>query len=323
MAIPPEEIDQVRAFNRDYTRRLGLLAQGFLDSPYSLTQIRVMYEIAHRPGVLAAQLVGELGLDRGYLSRILKGFESRRLLQRSAASEDGRRRPLRLTVQGMRVFSPLERRGQEEVRSLLAPLSGARRRDVLRAMQTLRSAFDTAEATAITLRAPRSGDMGWVIERHGALYHEEFGWNQEFEALVAGIAADFIRAFDAVKERCWIAERAGERVGCVFVVKADEGTAKLRLLLVEPGARGTGLGARLVDECVRFARGAGYRRLVLWTHANLGAARHLYERAGFTRTSHEPRTSFGQALTSEIWELPLADSVPVAATPRVRAAAKR
>jgi DNA-binding MarR family transcriptional regulator/GNAT superfamily N-acetyltransferase len=322
MAIPLEEIDQVRAFNRDYTRRLGLLAQGFLDSPYSLTQIRVMYEIAHRPGVLATELVQELGIDRGYLSRILKGFESRRLLQRSAASDDGRRRPLRLTPQGMRVFAPLERRGQEEVRSLLAPLSGPRRREVLHAMQTLQSAFG-AGTTPITLRAHRSGDMGWVIERHGALYQEEFGWNQEFEALVAGIAADFIRTFDPAKERCWIAERAGERVGCIFLVKADDSTAKLRLLLVEPGVRGTGLGARLVDECVRFARSAGYRRLVLWTHANLAAARHLYERAGFTRTSHEPRTSFGQALTSETWELPLTDSVPGSATSRVRAAAKR
>jgi DNA-binding MarR family transcriptional regulator/N-acetylglutamate synthase-like GNAT family acetyltransferase len=323
MAIPLEEIDQVRAFNRDYTRRLGLLAQGFLDSPYSLTQIRVMYEIAHRPGILAADLVQELGLDRGYLSRILKGFESRRLLQRSAASEDGRRRPLRLTAQGLRVFAPLERRGQDEVRSLLTPLSSARRREVLRAMQTLRHAFDAPEASAIALRAHRSGDMGWVIERHGALYQEEFGWNQEFEALVAGIAADFIRTFDPAKERCWIAERAGERVGCSFVVKADDSTAKLRLLLVEPSARGTGLGARLVDECVRFARSAGYRRLVLWTHSNLVAARHLYERAGFTRSSHEPRKSFGQELTSETWELALTDSVPAPATPRVRAAAKR
>jgi DNA-binding MarR family transcriptional regulator/N-acetylglutamate synthase-like GNAT family acetyltransferase len=325
MAVPSDAIDQVRAFNRDYTRRLGLLSHGWLDSPYSLTQVRVLYEIAHHPGIQAAELAATLGLDRGYLSRLLKGFESRRLLQRTAAAGDARRRHLRLTAPGLRAFAPLERRSQDEVRRLLAALDAGERRSVLGAMRTLREAFAAGAAggaAPITLREHRVGDLGWVIERHGALYFEEFGWNEQFEALVAGIAAEFARTFDAAREHCWIAEQDGRRVGCIFLVAENATTAKLRLLLVEPAARGSGLGRRLIEECVRFARAAGYARIVLWTQATLAAARHLYQRAGFVLLSQEPHVSFGHALTGETWELRLTPAFP-AATPRVRRAVKR
>ena len=304
-SVPATDIDAVRAFNRDYTRRIGVLDEGLLDSPYSLTEVRVMYEIAHQPGVLAAELADALGLDRGYLSRILKGFEAKRLLARSAAPEDARRQHLRLTAAGRRVFAPLERRSQQQVRGMLAALDGARREALLQAMDTIRGAFTPAEARQVQLRAHRPGDMGWVVERHGALYSREYGWNEEFEALVAGIAAEFIRTLDPARERCWIAEAEGRRLGCVFLVAGDAGAAKLRLLLVEPQARGLGLGRRLIDECLKFARAAGYRRVLLWTQENLAAARHLYQAAGFRRIAREPHRSFGHDLVAETWQLEL------------------
>jgi DNA-binding MarR family transcriptional regulator/RimJ/RimL family protein N-acetyltransferase len=306
MPISTEQVDQVRAFNRDYTRCIGVLSQGLLDSPWSLTQVRVMYEIAHHAGVTAAELAGELGLDPGYLSRILKGFEGRQLLARSAAHGDARRHHLRLTAAGQRVLAPLERRARRQVRSLLGALEAPRRDAVLAAMRTIREAF-TARSTAdpVLLRPHRPGDMGWVVEQHGVLYAREYGWNMEFEALVAGITGDFIGRFDPARERCWIAERGGQRVGCIFLVAGDAGTAKLRLLLVQPEARGLGLGARLVSECVSFASAAGYARIVLWTQSNLTAARRLYQQAGFELTAREPHHSFGHDLTAETWELGL------------------
>jgi DNA-binding MarR family transcriptional regulator/GNAT superfamily N-acetyltransferase len=304
-----EQIEQVRAFNRDYTRRLGLLSRGLLDSPWSLTQVRVLYEIAHRPDVTAAELADALALDRGYLSRILRGFAAKRLLARSASSADARRQHLRLTPLGQRVLAPLERRAQQQVRTLLAPLDSARRETLLAAMSSIRLAFDPqTTASELVLRGHRPGDMGWVVERHGALYAAEYGWNEAFEALVAGITAEFISTLDPARERCWIAEAHGRRLGCVFLVAGEGGAARLRLLLVEPEARGLGLGRRLVRECVGFARAAGYRRLVLWTHANLAAARHLYQEAGFELTSSEPRHSFGKDVVSETWELGLRGS---------------
>ena len=310
MAIRNEQIAQVRAFNRDYTRRIGVLSQGLLDSPYSLTEVRVMYEIAHRPGVMAAQLADELGLDRGYLSRILKGFGARGLLARAASAEDARRQHLRLTPAGRRVFAPLERRSQQQVRSMLSGLDGSRRAALLEAMSIIRCAFSAAgRQTKVSLRTHRPGDMGWVVERHGALYFREYGWNEEFEALVAGITAEFIRKLDPARERCWIAEStAGRRLGCIFLVAGETGTARLRLLLVEPEARGLGLGRTLVSECVRFARAAGYERIVLWTQGNLAAARHLYEQAGFTRTARESHHSFGHDLVAETWQLELSNT---------------
>ncbi len=322
MAVTREQIEEVRAFNRDYTRRIGVLSQGLLDSPYSLTEVRVMYEIAHRPGSLAATLADELGLDRGYLSRILKGFEAKGLLSRTASADDARRRPLRLTDAGRRVLAPLERRSQQQVRAMLAPLGDSRRRTLLEAMSVIRGAFAArGSPPQVSLRTHRPGDMGWVVERHGAVYFEEYGWNEEFEALVAAITAEFIRKLDPARERCWIAEIDGRRVGCVFLVAGDApGTAKLRLLLVEPGARGLGLGGRLVGECVRFACGAGYERITLWTQANLTAARHLYGVGGFRRTASEPHHSFGKHLVGETWELDLTRAAgPESAGPNSRA----
>jgi DNA-binding MarR family transcriptional regulator/GNAT superfamily N-acetyltransferase len=311
MAIRNEQIAQVRAFNRDYTRRIGVLSQGLLDSPYSLTEVRVMYEIAHRPGVMAAQLADELGLDRGYLSRILKGFGAKGLLARAGCAADARRQHLRLTPAGRRVFAPLERRSQQQVRSMLSGLDGSRRLALLEAMSVIRSAFSAADRPAeVSLRTHRPGDMGWVVERHGALYFREHGWNEEFEALVAGITAEFISKLDPARERCWIAEAHGRRLGCIFLVAGETATARLRLLLVEPEARGLGLGRTLVSECVRFARAAGYERIVLWTQENLAAARALYQQAGFTRTARESHHSFGHDLVGETWELELRSSAP-------------
>jgi DNA-binding MarR family transcriptional regulator/GNAT superfamily N-acetyltransferase len=322
MTISAEQIARVRAFNRDYTHRIGVLSEGLLDSPYSLTEVRVMYEVAHREGITAAELADDLGLDRGYLSRLLKGFEGKKLLARTASREDGRRQHLRLTASGKRVFEPLERRSQEQVRNMLTSLADERRCAVLAAMDVIRGAFDgpasgpggarasagADESSAVrpfTLRTHRPGDMGWVVQRHAEIYYQEYGWNEEFEGLVAEIAGEFIRKLDASRERCWIAERDGRRVGCIFLVAKDATTAKLRLLLVEPEARGLGVGRTLVAECVRFARDAGYRRLVLWTQENLTAARHLYRAAGFKMTASEAHHSFGHDLVAETWELEL------------------
>ncbi len=310
MTISTEQIARVRAFNRDYTRRIGVLSEGLLDSPYSLTEVRVMYEIAHRRDVTAAELADELDLDRGYLSRLLKGFETKKLLARTASPEDGRRQHLRLTPAGKRVFAPLERRSREQVKGMLSGLDEARRGAVLQAMEVIQSAFDgnrvsPACAAPLTLRGHRPGDMGWVVQRHGELYHQEYGWNEEFEALVAEIAAEFVRKLDPTRARCWIAERAGRRLGCIFLVGKDASTAKLRLLLVEPEARGLGVGRALVGECIRFAREAGYRKIVLWTQENLAAARHLYKEAGFERIAQEPHHSFGHDLVGETWTLEL------------------
>jgi DNA-binding MarR family transcriptional regulator/GNAT superfamily N-acetyltransferase len=336
MSISAEQIARVRAFNRDYTRRIGVLQEGLLDSPYSLTEVRVMYEIAHRSGVTAAELADDLNLDRGYLSRLLKGFEARKLLARTASQEDGRRQLLRLTPAGLRVFEPLERRSQEQVREMLTALDDQRRYAVLMAMEVIQSALGgqsgqpTASIAAaaanvaegpvvarparapVTLRTHTPGDMGWVVQRHGELYYREYGWNEEFEALVAEITVEFLRKLDPARERCWIAERdglghgsCGQRIGCIFLVAKDATTAKLRLLLVDPEARGLGLGRTLVTECVSFAREVAYHRIVLWTQENLAAARHLYEEAGFKRTLREPHHSFGHDLVAETWELEL------------------
>jgi DNA-binding MarR family transcriptional regulator/GNAT superfamily N-acetyltransferase len=306
-SISAAQIARVRAFNREYTRRIGVLSEGLLDSPYSLTEARVMYEIAHRRDVTAGELADDLDLDRGYLSRLLKGFETRKFLARTPSAEDGRRQHLRLTPAGMRVFEPLEKRSQEQVRDMFGTLDEKRRRAVLVAMDTIEGALgvETQPQPQLTLRAHRPGDMGWVVQRHGEIYHQEYGFNEEFEALVAEIAAAFVRKLDAARERCWIAEYDGRRVGSIFLVAKDAITAKLRLLLVEPDARGLGVGRTLVAECVRFAREAGYRRIVLWTQDNLTAARRIYSNEGFVKTGQELHRSFGQELVAETWELEL------------------
>jgi DNA-binding MarR family transcriptional regulator/GNAT superfamily N-acetyltransferase len=314
--ISATQIARVRAFNRDYTRRIGVLSERLLDSSYSLTQVRVMYEIAHRSGVTAGELAEELDLDRGYLSRMLKGFETKKLLVRTPAPEDGRRQHLRMTPAGMRVFAPLEKRSQEQVRGMLTALDDERRRVLLEAMDKIQGALNEGGAREggkrlpakgtlaqqLVLRGHRPGDMGWVVQRHGEIYHQEYGWNEEFEALVAEITAEFVRKLDVTRERCWIAEHDGRRVGCIFLVAKDATTAKLRLLLVDPDARGLGVGRKLVAECVRFARAAGYRKIVLWTQETLTAARHLYAEAGFVKTAREPHRSFGFDLVGETWE---------------------
>ena len=317
MGISSDQIARVRAFNRDYTRRIGVLSEGLLDSPYSLSEVRVMYEIAHREAVTAGELAQDLELDKGYLSRILKRFEAKKLLVRRAAPEDARRQHLRLTPAGLRVFMPIEARTQEQIRELLAGLDDARRVEVLEAMDVIQQALMSraaleaavrgANAVPVTLRSHRPGDMGWVIQRHGEIYHQEYGWNEEFEALVAEISAEFIRKLDAARERCWIAEHLGSRVGCIFLVAKDATTAKLRLLLVEPDTRGLGVGRTLVAECVRFARASGYRKIVLWTQDNLTAARSIYSKAGFVKTGEEPHHSFGYDLVAETWELELVE----------------
>jgi DNA-binding MarR family transcriptional regulator/GNAT superfamily N-acetyltransferase len=306
MPVSARQIGLVRAFNRDYTRRIGVLRDGLLDSPYSLTEVRVMYELAHRRGVGAAQLAADLDLDRGYLSRLLKRFERSGLLRREASTRDARRAHLGLTAAGRKTFAPLERRSQQQVRRLLAGLDRQRLHTVLEAMQAIKLNLAGAPPLSrIRFRAHRPGDMGWVVARHGELYASECGWTAQFEALVAQIAAEFVQKFDAARDRCWIAERGGRRLGCIFLVAAGRRTAKLRLLLVEPEARGAGLGGALIARCVRFARAAGYRRIVLWTQQNLSAARRLYIQAGFAKTAEQPHHSFGHDLVGESWELAL------------------
>lgn len=300
-------IEAIRRFNRFYTRRIGVLHEGLLDSPWSLAEVRVLYELAHRPGVTARDLVRDLDMDAGYLSRILRGFERRGYLRRESSEADARQRLLSLTGDGKRAFTPLERRSQKEVGAMLAPLSESAKERLVGAMAAIESVLepDPAMTSAFVLRAHRPGDMGWVVQAHGEIYAKEYGWDERFEALVAHIAGEFIDKLDPAKERCWIAERDGERVGSVFLVKKSATVAKLRLLIVDPKARGTGLGAQLVDECIRFARERGYRKMTLWTQKNLTAARRIYEKAGFEVVDSEKHAMFGVPLVAETWELAL------------------
>lgn len=304
-----ERVEAVRRFNRFYTPRIGLLDEGYLDSPFSLTQVRLLYELAHRTEPTAAELARELGLDPGYLSRLLRGFERCGLVAKRASASDARRRLLSLTERGRAVFAPLEAASREQVAALLGTLADAEQRRLVEAMGTIEALLGARPEPRVPylLRAPRPGDLGWVVQRHGALYAEEYGFDETFEALVAGIVAAFVRELDPKRERCWIAEREGENVGSVFLVKHPEreGVAKLRLLLVEPSARGLGIGRRLVDECVRFARQAGYRTVTLWTQSVLVSARRIYEAAGFRLVAEAPHHSFGQDLVEQTWELAL------------------
>jgi len=301
-------VGAVRRFNRFYTRKIGVLREGAYRSPFSLTQVRVLYELAHRDRPTATELGRDLGLDAGYLSRILRGFERRGLVVKTRSPADGRRSHLALTAYGKRAFAPLDARSRDEVMAMLARLSGTEQGRIVGAMHTIQELLgdrDTPPLSPYVLRGPQPGDLGWVVHRHGALYAREYGYDDEFEGLVAQIVARFVQRYDAKRERCWIAERDGENIGCVFLVKKSPTVAQLRLLLVEPAARGSGLGTRLVGECVRFARQAGYRKLVLWTQSELAAARRLYEAAGFRLTSSERHHSFGKSLVAEVWELVL------------------
>jgi DNA-binding MarR family transcriptional regulator/GNAT superfamily N-acetyltransferase len=307
MSAQAREIAEVRAFNRFYTRLIGVLDEGLHKSPYSLTESRILYELAHADGLTATSLRRDLDLDAGYLSRILKKFEADGLISRVPSPADGRESVLSLTEKGRNAFAPLNDASVKVVETLLGRLDASRRRSVLRAMDTLRTNLDAAEPakSEITVRALRPGDIGWVSHRQGVLYHEEYGWDGTYEALVAEILAAFVRNFDPQREAAWIAECAGEIVGSVFLVRQSDEVAKLRLLYVEPSMRGRGLGARLVEECIRFAQEKRYRTLTLWTNDILTAARRIYQAQGFRLVAEEPHHSFGKDLVGQTWELEL------------------
>ena len=300
----------VRSFNRFYTRKIGVLQEGLLKSALPLTHARVLYEVARRDEPTASLLGRELGLNAGYLSRVLARLEKGGLVDRRPSTSDGRRSLLRLTPRGERTFARLDARSREEVGGMLRGLSTADRQRLVEALATTRALLGggdppTAQAPAYLLRPHQPGDMGWVVQRHGALYAREWGYDESFEALVARIVADFIDHLEPKRERCWIAETKGAPVGSVFVVAKSPRVAKLRLLLVEPEARGLGIGKRLVEECVRFARQAGYRKLTLWTQSELLAARALYRHAGFRLAGKRRHHSFGKDLVAETWDLAL------------------
>jgi DNA-binding MarR family transcriptional regulator/GNAT superfamily N-acetyltransferase len=300
------QVDAVRRFNRFYTRRVGALGEGHLQSPYSLTEVRVLYEIANRDGITATELGERLGLDAGYLSRILARFQDRGMVTRSASEKDARQSHLALADAGRDAFADLNRAAAAEIEEMLSPLEPEDREALVGAMRRIQRALgDGGSYAPITLRSHRPGDMGWIIHRHGVLYRREYGWDERFEALVARSAADFIEHFDPARERSWIAERDGEIVGSVFCTKLSDDVAKLRLLLVEPSARGHGLGRRLVDECVGFARETGYRKMVLWTNSVLTAARRIYAQVGFRMVLEETHNHFGLPLIAETWEMEL------------------
>jgi DNA-binding MarR family transcriptional regulator/GNAT superfamily N-acetyltransferase len=299
-------IASVRRFNRFYTQKIGVLEEGLLHSPFSLTEARVLYELAHRDRPIAGELARELHLDPGYLSRILRSFRRQGLIDRARAVGDGRRSHLSLTTAGKAAFAPLDARSRDEIAAQLAPLGESRQRRLIAAMRSIEQLLDPVPAEeAFVLRLPEPGDFGWVAARHGAIYAAEYGFDARFEALVAQIAAAFVTDFDPRWERSWIAEKDGEPVGSVFLVKATDRVAKLRLLFVEPAARGLGIGRLLIAECVGFARAAGYRKITLWTQSMLVAARHLYQEAGFDLVRTEPHHSFGHDLVGEYWELAL------------------
>ena len=351
-ANPDDPVKAVRRFNRFYTRQIGVLQEHLLHSQFSLTEVRVLYELAQRASVTAVELCQELGLDRGYLSRMLQNFEKQRWIETTPSPADRRRIFLSLTSKGKKVFAPLDSRSSEEVAAMLSRLSRSQQRKLLGAMEEIESLLNPAEPStptptaglsqrkpepqgpkpgatlrvggttggpaqqsppseltlepAYVLRQHRPGDMGWVVQRHGVLYSQEYGYDERFEALVAEIVAEFIQNFDPKHERCWIAEKEGDPVGTAFLVKKSKTVAKLRLLLVEPSARGLGIGRRLVSECVRFAREVGYKKTVLWTQSELHTARHLYEQAGFKRTAQKAHQSWGRKdLVAETWELSL------------------
>jgi DNA-binding MarR family transcriptional regulator/GNAT superfamily N-acetyltransferase len=301
------QISAVRAFNRFYTRKLGVLDQQLLKSPFSLSEARVLYEIATRENPAAKPIGIELGLDPGYLSRIIQNFDDGGLIARTPLPSDRRQYQLSLTAKGRQAFAKLNRSSHDEVAAMLAAPPNDGRDRLIGAMAVIENLLGTSDEPLppAILRGPRPGDMGWVVQSHGSLYAREYGFDSSFESLVAEISAKFLASFDASRERCWIAELDGAQVGSVFLVRHSDDVAKLRLLLVDPAGRGQGLGQRLVAECVTFARQCGYRKITLWTQSILVAARRIYQDAGFVLVGTEPHRSFGQSLIGETWELKL------------------
>ncbi len=302
-----ETIAAVRRFNRFYTRQIGVLRRTYLGSPYSLGEMRVLYELATGART-ASDIMRALDLDAGYLSRVLRNFEKQGFISRKRSKEDARQSEIALTAAGHKMFAPFEKQSQEQVAAMLQGLRPAQQARLTSAMgdieMLLREPVEAA-ASNYVLRGPRIGDYGWIVSRHAELYWQEYRWGEPFEGLCAQIVANFANSNDPKRERCWIAEMNGENVGCVMLVKENDKTARLRLLLVDPKARGLGLGSQLVDECVKFAREVGYKSVTLWTHGVLLGARHIYEKAGFRLTSSEPRHSWGQNVFAEFWDLEL------------------
>jgi DNA-binding MarR family transcriptional regulator/GNAT superfamily N-acetyltransferase len=308
-AVLERRIAAVRRFNRFYTKKIGVLSEAFLNTQYSLTEARVLHALAHRDGATATWLCEELGLDPGYLSRILRAFEQQQLIFRNPSPQDGRQTLISLTPAGRDAYEPLDRASQSDIGNLLAPLPEADQERLVGAMRTVSALMGDGSEAALNrtfiLRPHRPGDMGWVTQRHGALYSEEYGLNDRMESYVAEVVARFLREYDPAREHCWIADQDGAPIGSVFLVKESDEAARLRLLIVEPKARGLGVGRRLVDECIRFARQAGYREITLWTHSILTAARRIYAATGFEIVETEEHDEFGPVLTGETWTLRL------------------
>lgn len=301
------QVAAFRGFSRFYTRKLGIIEPKLLDSPWTLQEARIIYEIATRPSCTATDLAYALGLDAGFLSRTLRDLDERQIVARKPSKHDRRASEITLTAKGRAAFADLDERSRDAVGGLLAKLSGTERAAVVEAMATIERALEPASAApaAFLLRSHRPGDIGWVVSRHGAIYAQEYGWDITFEAMAAEITAQFIKAYDAAREHCWIAEIGGEPVGSIFLVKATDEVAKIRLLLVDERARGLGVGRALVEQCIRFARERGYASITLWTQSILLAARGIYQRAGFELVKQEPHRSFGVDLVGETWEMRL------------------
>ncbi|MBP6893041.1 MAG: bifunctional helix-turn-helix transcriptional regulator/GNAT family N-acetyltransferase [Pseudacidovorax sp.] len=306
-AVPVDAVKALRRFNRFFTQRIGVL-EPYLGSELSLTEVRVLYELAHQPGLTARELAQALSLDAGYLSRLLKRFESLGWLARATDARDARQQRLSLTEAGHVAFSPLQQRSRDAAAALLAPLAPAARDELVQALARVETLFEAKPAPLRTavLRDPAPGDLGWVVQQHGEVYAREYGWDGRFEAAVADIAAQWLRTHDPAWEKGWIAELDGQRVGAVFVIRHSPGVAQLRLLVLKPEARGLGLGGKLVDECIAFARARGYKQMILWTHSCLEAARALYAARGFALDTSEPHEGYGSGpLVAERWSMTL------------------
>ena len=304
---PDTRIAAFRRFNRFYTQKIGVLDRCYLQSEFSVAEARVLYELAQREEITASEISANLGMDMGYLSRILGKLEEQQLIRRAPAQQDARQRLIQVTSKGKKAVSTLDSRSQEQAGSLLAELSDPQQASVLQAMSQIQTVLGDGQATnePYVIRTHRTGDLSWIAYRHAVLYRQEYGWNEVFEALVLEITAHFLKHYDPDAERCWVAERSREILGCVLLVKSSKQIAKLRLLLVEPSARGLGIGKRLVEECIRFARETGYKKIVLWTHSNLSAARGIYQKAGFQLLATSSHEDFGPRVTAETWELRL------------------